>query len=226
MIAECVLNKVQAPGLRADLEARLGYSLIVGIAWEEHHPVLAKGDRPPVAVGRDVPDGQCRHDISVPRRKSCMIRANCRCLPSAFDAVDGSSTGPPRFGGGLRAGGSGGRVHARVVTLSHSAREPSVGFCGIKFVGAEANAPRSMPQYSSASMIVMTRWVTEGSAGSGGVHGHVAIEISDGIKERIASRLERLEAGYGNASHAAPGSWPPSAQPPPLSAYSAPSGAS
>lgn len=60
MIAECVLNEAQAPGLRADLEARLDHSLIVGIAWAEHHPVLAKSDRPPVAIGRDVPDGQCR----------------------------------------------------------------------------------------------------------------------------------------------------------------------
>src|SRR6266851_7379653 len=76
MIAECVLNEAQAPGLRADFEARLDHSLIVGVAGAEHHPVLAKGDRPPVAVGRDVPDGQCRHDISVPRRKSCRIRAN------------------------------------------------------------------------------------------------------------------------------------------------------
>src|SRR6266480_4074232 len=143
MIAECVLNKVQAPGLRADLEARPDHSLIVGVVWAEHHPVLAKGDRPPVAVGRDVPDGQCRHDISVPRRKSCMIRANfdtCRCLPSVSDAVDGSSTGPPRFGGGLRAGGSGRRIHARVVTLSHSVRE-LCWLCGIKIAGAEANAP-------------------------------------------------------------------------------------
>jgi hypothetical protein len=52
MIAECVLNEAQAPGLRADLEARLlDHSLIVGIAWAEHHPVLAKSDCPPVAIG-------------------------------------------------------------------------------------------------------------------------------------------------------------------------------
>src|SRR6266487_3456888 len=77
MIAECVLNEAQAPGLRADLEARLDHSLIAGVAGAEHHPVLAKGDRPPVAIGRHVPDGQCRHDVSVPPpRKSCMIRAN------------------------------------------------------------------------------------------------------------------------------------------------------
>jgi hypothetical protein len=58
MIAECVLNEVQAPRLRADLEARLDHSLIVGVAWTKHHSVLAKGDRLPVAIGRDVPDGK------------------------------------------------------------------------------------------------------------------------------------------------------------------------
>ena len=52
MIAECVLNEVQAPRLWADLEAFLDHSLIVGVAWTEHHSVLAKGDRLPVAIGK------------------------------------------------------------------------------------------------------------------------------------------------------------------------------
>jgi hypothetical protein len=43
--------------------------LIVAVAWAEHHPVLAKGDRPPIAIGRDVPDGQYRHDVSRARAK-------------------------------------------------------------------------------------------------------------------------------------------------------------
>src|SRR6266404_8282543 len=90
MIAECVLNEAQAPRLRADLNARPDYSLIVGVAWAEHHPVLAKGDRPPVAIGRDVPDGQCRHDVSVPRRKSCRIRANSTPA-NAFGPCAGAS---------------------------------------------------------------------------------------------------------------------------------------
>jgi hypothetical protein len=58
MIAECVLNEAQAPRLRADLEARLDHPLIVGVAWTEHHSVLAKGDRLPIAIGRDVSNGQ------------------------------------------------------------------------------------------------------------------------------------------------------------------------
>jgi hypothetical protein len=58
MIAECVLNETQAPRLWTDLEARLYHSLIVGVAWTEHHSVLAKSDRLSVAIGRDVPDGQ------------------------------------------------------------------------------------------------------------------------------------------------------------------------
>jgi hypothetical protein len=52
------LNEAQAPRLRADLEARLDHSLIVGVAWTQHHSVLAKGDRLPVAIGRNVPDGK------------------------------------------------------------------------------------------------------------------------------------------------------------------------
>jgi hypothetical protein len=58
MIAECVLNEAQAHRLRTDLEARLNRPLIVGVAWTEHHSVLAKGDWLPVAIGRDVADGQ------------------------------------------------------------------------------------------------------------------------------------------------------------------------
>ena len=50
--------RAQAPRLRADLEAHLDYSLIVGVAWTEHHSVLAEGDRLLVAIGRDVADGQ------------------------------------------------------------------------------------------------------------------------------------------------------------------------
>src|SRR5208337_1921316 len=30
----------------------------------EHHPVFAEGDGPPVAIGREVPDGEKRHDDS------------------------------------------------------------------------------------------------------------------------------------------------------------------
>ena len=52
------LNEAQAPRLRADLEARVDHSLIVGFARTEHHPVLAKGDRLPVAIGCNVPDGK------------------------------------------------------------------------------------------------------------------------------------------------------------------------
>ena len=48
----------------------------------------------------------------------------------------------------------------------------------------------------------------------------------EGIKERIASRLERIEARYARRTCAAPASSPPSARPPPSSACSARSGAS
>jgi hypothetical protein len=58
MIAEWVVNEAQAPRLWADLEARIDHSLIVGVAWTKHHSVLAKGDRLPVAIERDVADGQ------------------------------------------------------------------------------------------------------------------------------------------------------------------------
>jgi hypothetical protein len=68
MITECILNEAQALGRWADLEVRLDHLLIVRVTWAQHHPVLAKGDRTPVAIGRDVPDGQCWHDASVPRR--------------------------------------------------------------------------------------------------------------------------------------------------------------
>jgi len=58
VIAESVLNKAQARRLRANLEVRLDDFLGVGIARTEHQAVLAKGDRPPVVIGRYVPYGQ------------------------------------------------------------------------------------------------------------------------------------------------------------------------
>jgi hypothetical protein len=57
MIAERVLNEAQALRVPADLETRLDHSLIMEIAGTEHHSVLAKGDRLPVAIGRDVSNG-------------------------------------------------------------------------------------------------------------------------------------------------------------------------
>ena len=58
MIAESVLNETQARRLRTNLEVRFDDFLGVGIARTEYHSVLAKGDRPPVAISRDVPNGQ------------------------------------------------------------------------------------------------------------------------------------------------------------------------
>jgi hypothetical protein len=64
MIAERILHEAQAPRLRANLYVRLNHSLIAGGAWMEHHPVFAKGDRSPVAIGRDMSDGDEWHDDS------------------------------------------------------------------------------------------------------------------------------------------------------------------
>jgi hypothetical protein len=46
--------------------------LFVGVARMEHHPVFAEGDGSPVAIGREVPDGEGRHDDST--GESSMIR--------------------------------------------------------------------------------------------------------------------------------------------------------
>ncbi len=46
----------------------------------EHHPVLAEGDGPPVAIGRDAPDGEERHDESRTGAKHDSCRFDtCRC---------------------------------------------------------------------------------------------------------------------------------------------------
>jgi hypothetical protein len=58
MIAECVMNEAQASRLRADMNIRLDDSLVVGVAWAKHYSVLAEGDRPTVAIGRDVANDQ------------------------------------------------------------------------------------------------------------------------------------------------------------------------
>src|SRR5258705_14022285 len=90
----------------------------------------------------------------------------CRCLPSASDAVNGSSTGPHDSVEGCEP-----KV---VAGASAPASSLSRIQCGSPLLALRhkncrrgGQCPQSMPQYSSASMIVMTRWVTEGSAGSG-----------------------------------------------------------
>jgi hypothetical protein len=57
MITERVLNEPQALRLRGDLETRLDHSLIMGVAWAEHHSVFAEGHRLPVAIGRNMSNG-------------------------------------------------------------------------------------------------------------------------------------------------------------------------
>ena len=58
MIAKSVLNELQGARLRTDMEVRLDDLLVVGVARTEHYPVLAKGDGPSVAIGRDVANDQ------------------------------------------------------------------------------------------------------------------------------------------------------------------------
>ena len=76
MIAIRVLNETKTLRLRSDLEARFEHSLIRRIARTEHHPVFAEGDWSPVAIGRDVPDRQRWHNLSVLRPHHSKIRAN------------------------------------------------------------------------------------------------------------------------------------------------------
>jgi hypothetical protein len=65
VISERVLNEAQARRLRADLEVRFEQPSVIGVARTKHHPVFAKGDRLAVAIGRNVPNGQYRHNHSM-----------------------------------------------------------------------------------------------------------------------------------------------------------------
>src|SRR5208282_890088 len=80
VITERILHEAQAPRLRANPQVRLDHSLIVGVAWMEHHPVFAEGDGPPEAIGRDVPDIEELHDDSGvgTMHDSCRFDT-CRC---------------------------------------------------------------------------------------------------------------------------------------------------
>ena len=64
VVAEGIAVETQAAGFGRDPECRIDDLLIVRIARPQHHPVLAKGDRMTVAIGRDVPNGQRWHDGS------------------------------------------------------------------------------------------------------------------------------------------------------------------
>jgi hypothetical protein len=61
VIAEIVPGPVDAARLRRDGDARPQYFLVVIVARAQHHAVRAERDRLPVAIGRDVPDGENRH---------------------------------------------------------------------------------------------------------------------------------------------------------------------
>src|SRR5580692_8670527 len=49
MIAERILNEAQADRFRANLDSRLDYALIMGVARAQHHSMLAKSNRLPIA---------------------------------------------------------------------------------------------------------------------------------------------------------------------------------
>jgi hypothetical protein len=61
----------------------------------EHHPVFAKGDQSPVAVGRNMSDGDEWHDDST--GESCMIRADSTVADARYRSVfpQGKQTDSP-----------------------------------------------------------------------------------------------------------------------------------
>ncbi len=65
VVAEGVLHVAQAGRGGPYLEIGFDDALVVRIAGAQHHAVFAEGDRVPVPIGRDVPDRQCRHDVSL-----------------------------------------------------------------------------------------------------------------------------------------------------------------
>src|SRR5215470_15627690 len=72
-VAEDILDAADTARLRCDLKFRFKYALVVAIHWSQHHPMLAKGNRPSISVSRDVPDREDCH--SSPRITKDMTNA-------------------------------------------------------------------------------------------------------------------------------------------------------
>src|SRR6185295_2883787 len=76
MIAEEILRPGDVARRRCDVERDVEHLLVVVVARPQHHAMLAEGHRPPVMIGRDVPDGENRHDgPALLRPVICMFRA-------------------------------------------------------------------------------------------------------------------------------------------------------
>src|SRR3954464_6423366 len=65
-VAEDVVDPAELSRLGGDVQPRLEEPLVVALARAQQHPVLAEGDRLPVAVGRHVADGANRHGRATP----------------------------------------------------------------------------------------------------------------------------------------------------------------
>src|SRR6185295_8468410 len=76
MIAEEILRPGDVARRRCDVERDVEHLLVVVVARPQHHAMLAEGHRPPVMIGRDVPDGENRHDgPALLRPVICTFRA-------------------------------------------------------------------------------------------------------------------------------------------------------
>ena len=59
-------------------------SLVIAIAWPEHHPMLAKCDWPPIAVGRDVAYRQDCHGVGLMREWTHIAHTSIAMSPAMF----------------------------------------------------------------------------------------------------------------------------------------------
>ena len=77
-------------GSGSDRQRRVEQMLVVPLARQEHHPVLAEGDRLPVAVGGDVMDAVDRHCFRV--------LSGARCDVSGAKSAPEAGVAPPMEG--------------------------------------------------------------------------------------------------------------------------------
>jgi hypothetical protein len=91
MVAEDIPDPAQIGRSRSDLESRFEHPLVMAFSRTQHHAVLAKGDRLPVLIGRDVPDGQNRHPRPMIRPFTCIFRAKSKDCNANDDPLPNKS---------------------------------------------------------------------------------------------------------------------------------------
>ncbi len=127
-VPERVVDPAEMRRLGRDLDLGRDELLVVAVARPEHHAMLAEGDRPAVAIGRDVADRKDRHLASAytsPRSAHLKRQWRARPVPACGSSARGRRAGRFRSPPCRAACRSAGRRSGRRAPRRRGAPRPS-----------------------------------------------------------------------------------------------------